>query len=802
MTTRTRPTLALFACAGLALASHAPAQPGDAPTRTLESLTPGARIDAARARVGDESLRSEERLSAMRDLIDALEDRLERGDTPAETRLRDAVELTESLVAAMSWEGLVATASVGVLTSSMREQAEEGSRWALRAAARFDAARETVRAVDPALEARAALARSRAGLTLALATGDAETRRSALVDASAVRGVPSLLREDETGAAENAEAESQRLLCLGRLALLDARALEARVSFTGARQMAQSPRAKAEAALGAALATAQTDGPREAQRELEALAQDAAWAEIERADALASILHADASRRIALTQAEFAEGDSLREGAFDAARPYLDLAARGVVGAPGPALRSLLIEKAAASGGTLLLRLERAPSEASAFERVARALSRETGASDDDALRSLRAAVLLPGGGVSAQTLSAVGPFASDALWRLGVSLSERHDDPASQREAAAILLDFAQRYPDDQRAPGAIAGATASAQRVAIASPADEGASALYERTLRAALDDPRSADDPRADAWRFELGRLLAAGARDEEADAALARVSGGALGVRAAELRLALAERSGDERRIAQRAGDLERVASAAGAEGAVALERARAVRASAEVRAAAQSGDEQGAMQAAARLADADPERAQTILRAEASRLVESLALVDAQGEPLSESHRAAARVGAALGRALVELSGQRGGVSDGDRVLLARAQRFVGDADAAREGAATIERVMQRVGRTPELLAEYAEALRVADDQARAFGAYRELSNATRPDDPRTRTFHWLAWGRMLEILASQNTDGARSATIRAQGERLRLIDPSLGGRPHRERIERALESAQ
>ncbi|MBX3353392.1 MAG: hypothetical protein KF684_10720 [Phycisphaeraceae bacterium] len=797
MTTRPRPTLALLACAGLALAPHAPGQPGPPPARTLESLTPGARIDAARARVGDESLRSEDRLDAMRDLIDALEDRLERGDTPAETRVRDAIELAESIVSAMAWEGLLATASVGVLTSSMREQAEAGSQRALRAAARFDEARETVRAVDPALEARAALARSRAGITLALSTGDAETRRRAVVAASAIRAVPSLLREDEHGAAENAEAEAQRLLCLARLSLLEARALEARVSFTGARQIAQSPRAKAEAALGAALATAQTDGPREALRQIDALARDDAWLEIERADALASILRADAARRIALAQAEFADADALRAGAIDAARPYLDLAARGVAGAPGPALRSLLVEKAAASGGPLLLRLSREPSDASAFERVMRALARETG--DDDALR---AAILLPGSGVNAQALGAVGPFAGDALWRLGVSRSERVDDAAAQREAAALLLDFAQRFPDDQRAFGAIAGATASAQRVAIASPGDERAAALYERTLRAALDDPRSAGDARADAWRFELGRLLAAGGRDEEADDALAKVVAGALGVRAAELRLALAERAGDERRVAQRAADLERVAAGAGEDGAPALERARAVRAAAEVRAAAQTGDEQGAMRAAARLADADPARAVTILRAEASRLVESLALVDAQGEPFSESHRATARVAAALGRALVELSGQREGASDGDRVLLARAQRFLGDADAARESAASIERVMQRVGRVPELLAEYAEALRVAGDQPRAFGAYRELSNATRPDDPRTRAFHWLAWGRMLEILSAQNSDGTRSATIRAQGERLRLIDPSLGGPPHRGRIERAIESAR
>jgi hypothetical protein len=122
--------------------------------------------------------------------------------------------------------------------------------------------------------------------------------------------------------------------------------------------------------------------------------------------------------------------------------------------------------------------------------------------------------------------------------------------------------------------------------------------------------------------------------------------------------------------------------------------------------------------------------------------------------------------------------------------------------MTGDAALAREAAGAIERAMTRAGRAPELLAELGESLHAAGEDERAFPVYRELSNATRPDDARTRSLHWLAWGRMLQILAKNNADGSRSATIRAQAERLRLVDPELGGSPHRERIKGAVKSAE
>ena len=203
-----------------------------------------------------------------------------------------------------------------------------------------------------------------------------------------------------------------------------------------------------------------------------------------------------------------------------------------------------------------------------------------------------------------------------------------------------------------------------------------------------------------------------------------------------------------------------------------------------------------------MRAASRLADADPARAQQLLRAETARIVDRIAALDAKGQPLTDADRAAARVGAALGRALAELSGALPNGAERDRATLARALRLTGETNNAAEAAAILEGVMARAGRSPDLLADYAESLLAAGDAPRAFGAFRELSGATRPEDVRSRTFHWQAWGRMLEILSAQNADGARSPTIRAQVERLRLVDPNLGGQPHRGRIERALDSAR
>jgi hypothetical protein len=229
---------------------------------------------------------------------------------------------------------------------------------------------------------------------------------------------------------------------------------------------------------------------------------------------------------------------------------------------------------------------------------------------------------------------------------------------------------------------------------------------------------------------------------------------------------------------------------------------ALERAGAVGQNAELRGAIERSDASAAEAAATLLASSDAPGVDRALRGEAIEIVEGLSVIERERGDLNEAQRASARVAVAIAGALAGLSERTKSASlEGDRVLLARAQRMTGDPALARESAATLETVMTRAGRSPELLAELAEALHASDQDERAFPIYRELSNATRADNPRTRGLYWLAWGRMLTILANNNADGSRSATIRAQVERLRLVDPTLGGEPHKARIEAAATSA-
>lgn len=792
----------VIALGAATLAAGGPlARAQDAPDRgpdiNISGLAPGARIDAARARLRDESLSGADRLAALRSLIDALDARLRMADIPPETRARDAVELAESSLTASAWEGVQATASVGVLTPGMRDAARASAERALDAAQTFE--RAGAARADDTLRARAVLARARAGALLRAASSDDASRARGLEALASIRSAASLLRAREGEAlggevVENAEAEAQRLTLLGLLALEEGRADEARRRFTDAAAIALSPRTKAEATLAGAFATRAIDGPRAAYDRLGALERDADFGAIERDDPLVRILRADAMRRVAIASAEFATGDDLSRAVRDAGAPYMALAERGVPGIEPLALRALLWEKAASSAAPLLARL--GPTNASvnaAFERAA--------AGDRAALSSIVA---------SDDALGALGPFAPDALWRAASALRENTDDAAAQRDAATLLLRLASTAPDDPRAGAALGGAASCAQRAAALANESPESLDLYERTLRAALARAERAKDPalRADSLRFELGRVLALEGRDDDASGQLAGVTSGDLGLRAAELLLSLAQRAGDEARVA-RAADVVRSRSSAilaqGENDAArrALERAGAVGQNAALRVAVERSDADAAGKAAVALVDSGAAGADRTLRDEAVNLVERLAAVERDRGELNDAQRRSARVAAAIGAALVDASSRaKSAALDGDRVLLARAQRMTGDAKSARDAAAALEDVMSRAGRAPELLAELGEALHAAGDDQRAFGVYRELANATRPDDARTGTLHWLAWGRMLQILAANNDDGSRSATIKAQAERLRLIDPGLGGSPHRERIEGAAKSAR
>jgi hypothetical protein len=786
----------LVLVAGCAQVAAAQQNGATEPGMRLSDLSPGARIDAARAQLRDESLSGEERLRALRDLMGALDARLGMSDIPGETRARDAVELAESALTASAWEGVQTTASVGILTPGMRREAERAARRAIDA---IDVFRGMgAGAQDETLRVRATLADARAGMLLRASSLSAEVRREALERARTIRDAPTLLRAREgaiegDAAVENSEAEAQRLTLLGLVALEDGRPAEATERFRGASALALSARTKAEATLGAALATRAIEGPRVAYDRLASLEVDAEFVSIEASDPLVRILRADAMRRVAIAGAEFATGEDLARSVRDASAPYFALAERGVPGIEPIALRALLWDKAGATAGPLLTRVG-AGERRAAFERAA--------TSDADGLRAIVS---------SDEALAAMGPFAPDALWRAAGALRARENDPGAQREASIMLLRLAQGWKDDPRVGAALGGAASSAQRASALTNESGESLDLYERALRAAIAHVERTDDPalREDSLRFELGRVFALRERDDEASAELARVPAqGELGLRAAELLLSLAQRAGDDERVARAAGVVTERAEGLLAQGENelarrAIERAGAVGQNAELRAAIERGDAGAAASASGALANSGAPNVDRALRAEAIGVVEGLAMIERERGDLNAQQRTSARVGVAIASALVELSErERSSALEGDRVLLARAQRMTGDAALAREAAGAIERAMTRAGRAPELLAELGESLHAAGEDERAFPVYRELSNATRPDDARTRSLHWLAWGRMLQILAKNNADGSRSATIRAQAERLRLVDPELGGSPHRERIKGAVKSAE
>ena len=84
----------------------------------------------------------------------------------------------------------------------------------------------------------------------------------------------------------------------------------------------------------------------------------------------------------------------------------------------------------------------------------------------------------------------------------------------------------------------------------------------------------------------------------------------------------------------------------------------------------------------------------------------------------------------------------------------------------------------------------------AHARRLSADDAGALAILRALADHFEgaPGISARDPAYWAAWSEILSILQSQNTDGARSADIRAQIKRLELLDPNLGGPPYAQPI--------
>lgn len=84
----------------------------------------------------------------------------------------------------------------------------------------------------------------------------------------------------------------------------------------------------------------------------------------------------------------------------------------------------------------------------------------------------------------------------------------------------------------------------------------------------------------------------------------------------------------------------------------------------------------------------------------------------------------------------------------------------------------------------------------AEALRAIGQDEAAFALYRTVVQRLETDGEVSDPDYWRCWSRMLGILGAQEATARNDEVILVQINRLKLIDPALGGDPHKRRIER------
>jgi len=88
----------------------------------------------------------------------------------------------------------------------------------------------------------------------------------------------------------------------------------------------------------------------------------------------------------------------------------------------------------------------------------------------------------------------------------------------------------------------------------------------------------------------------------------------------------------------------------------------------------------------------------------------------------------------------------------------------------------------------------------AEAFHAMDRPVAAFPLYRSVMQRLEASGETGDPDYWRCWAGMLEILAAREGEERDVEALIVQINRLRLIDPALGGEPHRSRIE-AVERA-
>lgn len=384
-------------------------------------------------------------------------------------------------------------------------------------------------------------------------------------------------------------------------------------------------------------------------------------------------------------------------------------------------------------------------------------------------------------------------PAGAEAAWRLASLLLDRIRAANSAADAARaldLLLAIAIEQPDFPDAPEAMhaAGRLARSLLDAPGAPSRDEARAA----LRAGLE--HYPEHPSADRWR------------------------------------LTLAEREGDR---AARIALLEAV-NPDSLEGAYAGARlvdiahedlTRAADADARTAAASRLLERFDMARAAVAAADLPPEEARDLRARVGARAIDALLVLERESAALSLARSIADAPGAAIWtgaltahlRRQLELAQQR---DDQDAIarlapLLEDAARLRLEVGLDEDGAARartiyarallaqnkcakarniLDDLIEQLGRREDLLLDLADALRCLRDDESAFPLYREVVQPLETRGAHTRAY-WRAWAGMLEILARQNTDGARTDTIRREIARLRALDESLGGPATKRRIE-------
>jgi len=742
--------------------------------------------------------RWESRLDELRRRVDALDGRAGGGEA--------AMELSERLLDRIGADGVDLAALYGVATHEQAAWAHALAAEARSAAQRAAALIESeIRAVEShrdfstdramqdrrsrlaveMLEFRRPLAEARAALLQAAVEDSAPRRREAAHAAAAI--VDGLDLRDPAW-------EARRLLIRGGAALLanpgDAGAAQAAIeAFSVCLELidpGRDARLHVEAALGRGVAAMETQGIGAARAAVRAAMARPPFTPRDMRSAPWRLAAAGALYRIGLREAGRAGTVSERRDAIErASEGYVELLTRSEEGVES--VRAAVYQAVAG------LRWPDAPAELPTIAGLALA-DRAIRAGDTGRAIELLEAMI-------ARSDSALGPLAGDALWEharalLDLAMTDESGADELRLRAMGSLVRIGRDHADWRAAADAVESACRLGRWLEGRAPErmQRGAEALRIEALRLAT--LRYAHLESINQWRLDLGRL----ALDESGAQALTAIT---IDTPAdyAQARHILID-SLRER--------MER------AEGAARRDTARSILAQVdETRAALRNADLSrddiagwlvalDAPATAAMIELDELERATLLATSTAAEGVGRSVFVGlarrmAGAERRDDMHEARrlAAFTARVGAVVLERAG-REALDDASRRWItlhhARAQTLLG---RGAEAAALLE-ALERSGTADRAVRFWkADAMHEAGDAAGAFAIWRELAGGLEAAGEHDEIF-WRCWARMLGALADRNEDGARSATIRREAARLRAIDESLGGRPHRGRIEDVL----